>query len=330
MPKQKKKHTHTVQKEYLKNFAVEENGKFFLWRLDKKTGKIIRLAIDIISVENYFYPQDIEEWLANSIEARGISAIKKVILQKSISKLTSLEKENIARWIIVQDLRTKEYRNELEQGIEQMAKKILDRQFLPQEITENIQISMGSDPIKNIQMSMMKKLQKYAPIIAKNYHWTLIKNDTKTLYYTSDHPVVRDNSYLNVMKKIMNHKTLGSGRGYFSKGVEFHLPLNSNLKLVLMNLEPLNEMLREIWNAINENPEIYRILWIPFPHKKIKQLRSDELHAEFENILNFNEKITGWSNRFILSKDNDFKIAQELLKRRPDFKNENRKRWEID
>lgn len=63
MPEQKTKHTHTVQKEYLKNFSQEENGKFLLWRLDKKTRNIIRLSIDNVSVENYFYPQDIEDWL---------------------------------------------------------------------------------------------------------------------------------------------------------------------------------------------------------------------------------------------------------------------------
>lgn len=50
MPKQKIKHTYTVQKEYLKKNLVEENGKFFLWRLDKKTGIKKSLTIDNISV----------------------------------------------------------------------------------------------------------------------------------------------------------------------------------------------------------------------------------------------------------------------------------------
>ncbi len=69
MPKQYTKHTHTVQKEYLKLFSEEEKGKFFLWRFDKTTVVKKRLPIDKVSVENYFYPQDIEDWLANNIVA---------------------------------------------------------------------------------------------------------------------------------------------------------------------------------------------------------------------------------------------------------------------
>jgi len=329
MPKQKTKHTHTVQREYLKNFAIEDNGKYFLWRLDKTSGIKIRLPIDVVSVENYFYPQDVEDWLANEIEAKGISAIKKVTENSSVSNLSSKEKHNIARWIIVQDLRTREYRNELTQGINKTAKLIINKKYLPHDTPKGIKIEMGEDPIKNIQMSMMKRMQKYAPIIADNYHWTIIENTTGSLYYTSDHPILKDNSYLNSLSKIMDHPSFGSGKGYFSKGVEFNLPLNPELKLVLMNLEPLDDMLREIWKVIKSNPHLYPILWRLFPHDKVKKLRSEKLTAQYENILNFNEKITGLSNRFIFSKENNFAIAEALLERRPDMKKENRKRWEI-
>ena len=200
MPKQKTKHTHTVQKEYLKNFSVEENGKFFLWRLDKKTGIKKRLTIDNISVENYFYPQDIEDWLAKDIEGKGIPIIKKIIKERSISSLKQEEKENTARWIIVQDLRTKEYRNEIRQGFDETAELILKKDFLPDIASESLKIVMEEDPVKNIQMSMMKRFQRYAPIIAFNYHWTLVENNTNTFYYTSDHPVIKDNTYLKSMR----------------------------------------------------------------------------------------------------------------------------------
>jgi hypothetical protein len=53
-------------------------------------------------------------------------------------------------------------------------------------------------------------------------------------------------------------------------------------------------------------------------------------------FMNFSEILTimptlviAASNRFIFSRDNDFRIAEDLLRRRPDFKKEDRKRWDI-
>lgn len=333
MPKQTTKHTHTVQKEYLKNFAVEENGKYLMWRLDKKTGEKIRLPIDKISVENYFYPQEIEDWLANEIEGTGISAIKKVIEQRSVSNLTSKEKYNIAKWIIVQDLRTREYRNELKQGIEETIALISRIRFLPQKYPEvdpnELKVVVGENSLRNLQIAMMIRLQRYTPIIADIYHWSICENNTGKLYYTSDHPVIKDNAYMNSMRKVMNYKHPGSGIGYFSKGVEFHLPLTPDLKLVIRNLEPFDDMLQEIWDAIDKNPRLYSIFWKLYPHDLLKQLKSEKYNTKYENLLYYNEMITGLSNRFILSIDENFQIAEQLLKRSPDYKKENRKRWKI-
>lgn len=262
MPKQKTKHTHTVQKEYLKSFSIEKDGKYLLWRLDKKTGNKKRLSIDNVSVENYFYPQDVEDWLANEIEGKGINVLKKVIEEKSVSNLNSEEKELITKWIVAQDLRTSEFRNELAQGMEQIANLIFKTRILPEIAIKSFKKFRDKDPIKNIQMEMLKKMQRHAPIISNKYHWAIIQNISNEPYYTSDNPVQRDNTYLKSMKKIMKRKYFGSGKGYFSKGVEFQLSLNPELKLVVMNLEPLDDMLREIWAAIEKNLQIYPSLWI--------------------------------------------------------------------
>ncbi|HDZ18459.1 hypothetical protein LCGC14_1129140 [marine sediment metagenome] len=329
MPQQKTKHTHTVQKEYLKSFSIEKDSKYFLWRLDKKTGKKKRLTIDNVSVENYFYPQEVENWLANDIEGKGIRVLKKIIEEKLVSNLNSGEKELVVKWIIAQDLRTSEFRNEITQGIEQTAKLIFKTKILPEIATQSFKEFIDKDPIKNIQMGMLKKMQRHAPIISHKYHWGIIQNISNEPYYTSDHPVQRDNTYLKSMKKIMKKKYIGSGKGYLSKGVEFQLSLNPELKLVIMNLEPLNDMLREIWVAIKKNPQIYPSLWILFPHDKFRELRSEKLTAKYENVLYFNSMITGLSNRFIYSRDNNFTIAEDLLKKNPEYKDENRKRWDI-
>ncbi len=327
MSTQKTKHSHTVQRAYLQNFSIEENGKFFLWRLDKTTGIKKRLPIDKVSVENYFYPQNIEDWLANNIEREGIKVIQKIMKDRSISNLNSKDKEKLAGWLLVQDVRTTEYRNDLRQGFEMITKSILERNLLGEVAFESLNEFIEEDPIKNIQFSMMKRFERYAPIIASDYHWMLIENNTGFSYYTSDHPVMKGNSYLKSLEKIAKQKLFGSGMGLFSKGIELHLPLNPELKLVILNLEPLDDFLREIWTTIEKNPHLYPIFWRLFPHDKIKELRSDKLEAVYDNILHSNDRITGLSNRFIYSIDNNFEIAEDLLEREPEFRNENRRRW---
>lgn len=66
-----------------------------------------------------------------------------------------------------------------------------------------------------------------------------------------------------------------------------------------------------------------------FPRDKIRELRSEKLTANYENLLYFNGMITGQSNRYIYSRDNNFTIAEDLLKNHPEYKDENRKRWYI-
>jgi len=89
-------------------------------------------------VENYFYPQNIEDWLANNIEREGIKVIQKIIKDRSISNLNSKDKEKLAGWLLVQDVRTTEYRNDLRQGFEMITKSILERNLLGEVAFESL------------------------------------------------------------------------------------------------------------------------------------------------------------------------------------------------
>lgn len=333
LPRQRIKHTHIVQREYLKNFSIEEDGKYFIWRFDKTTGEIKKLTIDKVAVENYFYPQEVEDWLKKEVEDKGISIIEKIINQKTVKKLDQEEKLNMARWLIVQDLRTREYFNVIKQGLKETAEAILKKDFIPYEFPdeepEKISIEIEEDQIKAIQISMMRRFERYSPIISESLHWNLVENNTGISFYTSDHPVIKDNTYLNSFRKLTNQKVFGSGKGYFSKGVELHLTLNPEIRLIIMNLEPLYDMLREMWKTIKENPQLYRIVWPLFPHDKYKQLKGDKMQANKDTVLYINEHIVAFSNRFVFSKDNNFSIAKNFLERIPEYKDEERKRWDI-
>ncbi|KKL27076.1 hypothetical protein LCGC14_2388810 [marine sediment metagenome] len=325
MAKQPTKHTHIVQKEYLKNFSFVENSKPFIWRFNKATGTIKKLPIKVVAVENYFYPQMIEEWLANEIESKGIALIKRIIDNQSIDFLNESEKEAVARWMLVQDLRTREYRHELKFGFEAFTKLIVEKDFIPHQYPElkekKFSMEIDEQVIKELQMGMMKRFEKLAPVIAK-YHWCICINNTGKSYFTSDHPIVKDNSYINSIKKLTGKKVLNQGLGYFSEGIEIQLPLSPELCLILYDLKPLGKQLA----VFDQYPQFKSL----YPKHLVDLMTSPKKQAVEPNIVYFNEHITAFSNKYIFSKDNDFSIAKNFLSRNLDFKKEDRIRLEIN
>ncbi|MEE9378503.1 MAG: DUF4238 domain-containing protein [Candidatus Lokiarchaeia archaeon] len=324
MGKQTTKHTHIVQKEYLKNFSFLENEKYFIWRFNKATETIKKLPIKIVAVENYFYPQFIEEWLANEIETNGIALIKKIINNNDIEFLTKSEKENVAKWILVQDLRTREYRNELKYSFEELTKKIIEKDFIPHQYPElegeEFSVEYDEEALKALQMGMMMRFEKLAPVIAK-YHWCLCINDTGLSYYTSDHPIVKNNSYINTIQKLTGKKAINQGLGYLSEGIEINLPLSPEICLILYDLTPLGKELA----VFDQYPQFKTL----YPKYLVELIVSPKKKAIEPNIIYFNEHITAFSNKYIFSRDNNFEIAKEFLRRNPEAKKEDRKRFDI-
>ncbi len=324
MGKQPTKHTHIVQKEYLKNFSILLNNKNFIWRFNKATETIKKLPVKVVAVENYFYPQIIEEWLANKIESNGIALIKKIIDNKDIEFLTKNEKISIAKWMLVQDLRTKEYRNELKYSIEGLTKKIIEKGFIlhqfPELEGEDFSVEYDEEALKALQMRMMIRFEKFAPVIA-NYHWCLSINDTGLSYYTSDHPIVKNNSYINTNQKLTGKKAINQGLGYLSEGIEIYLPLSPELCLILYDLTPLGKELA----VFDQYPQFKTL----YPKHLVDLMVSPKKQAIEPNIIYFNEHITAFSNKYIFSRDNNFEIAKEFLRRNPEAKKEDRKRFDI-
>ena len=156
MTENKKKHMHTVQKEYLKGFSTRENNRHFIWRFDKISEEVKKLQIKVVAVENYFYSQEIEDWLSEEIEGPGIELLKRVIENKSVLFLSKSDKIKIAKWIIVQDLRTTEYREQIKQLLK------IRSSITPNEINKDKEEEICQD----IQSFMIWRFEKYAPIIA--------------------------------------------------------------------------------------------------------------------------------------------------------------------
>lgn len=306
------KHTHIVQQKYLQNFSVHENNKNLIWRFDKNRENIKKIPISKCAVENYFYPQKIEDWLANEIEIKGITLINKIIEIESVEFLDKTDKIDLIRWILVQDCRTREYRNELKQGIEALTKRLLEINFIPKTASEFLNkkysIDYGEEPIRDLQMNMILRFEKLAPQLA-NYHWYLCFNDTKLPFYTSDHPIIKHNPYWSSVQKITGKKPLGSGIGYLVEGVHLAVPISPKLLIEIGDLSPIMK---------GHSPQVLK-----------NELSKSKRQFIKENVEFYNGKLTWFSNQYIFSQINDFTNACDFLKLNPELKNNKRKRFKI-
>jgi len=319
------KHMHTVQKEYLKGFSILENNRYFIWRLDKTTGEIKKLPIKVVAIENFFYSQEIEKWLAHEIETSGIAVVKKIINTESVENLTPSDKIKVAKWIIIQDLRTREYREQIKQSFEQVGNKLISNKF------PELRLKVSEELTKDVQMDIMQRFEGYAPSIA-NYNWCLCVNNTDLHLYTSDHPVIKNNSFIRTLERFTGRRASNPGEGYFSKGIELNLPLNPKLLLILADISPMHDHLNKL--PVAENYFLYQTspAYKKFYNKMIewcnKLIKNKKELAEI-NVVYYNDRITSQSYQYVLSKYNDFQMAKECLKRIPEAAKIDRRRWDI-
>lgn len=114
---------------------------------------------------------------------------------------------------------------------------------------------------------------------------------------------------------------INQGLGYLSEGIEINLPLSPESCLILYDLTPLGKEL-----AVFDQYPQFRSL---YPKYLVDLMISPKKQAIEPNIIYFNEHITAFSNKYIFARDNNFEIAKEFLRRNPDARKEDRKRFDI-
>ncbi len=301
------KRNHTVQKAFLQNFSKKKKLGFFFYQFDKTidSPKPIYISINDATVIKHFYPQFFEDWLS-VIEGKGIKVINKIINDKSVVGLSKEERLDLMGWIITQDLRTKERRNELKQMAENLAKFIIQQSIIPRKYPQyegrEFRVEYNDENLKYQQIFHTRNiLEKGLPIMV-NYRIFLLKNLSNPYipFYTADHPILMDNVYYKKMKKYDN--LIANGMGYFCKGVELYTPINSDLCLHIVEPTPYVE------NHI------------------IGLLDKLENKMNYQNVIYVNSRLVSGCNRFIYCIDNKFEVVKRMIKDFPVCKSEMRKR----
>jgi len=315
MKDQVTKRQHWNPRMHLKHFAI--NGKIYIY--DKKTMKAKLISIEDAAVGKWFYDMDNSiENILSEIESKVDKIFSKIIKTNHINNLTIEERENLNKFMVLQDYRTPHsrdqyviiYKESLKVFINAMKDGEIDEKLIPdgnlKELLRNMPPSRENF-IKFLQVlkdnpRFFDEFNKDSAIRVTNMvlrgflpsgielfsklKLRLFKNSSTIDFYTSDHPLCRYNLY---MMDYFGHIT-SSGIGYDSKGIQFFYPLTPKLCLVFED-------------AVTYN--MYEDVSI-----------GDHKFVEFVNA-----RLIQNSKQWIYSQNDDFIFPDEYLQEYPHFKN---------
>lgn len=284
---------HYVPKVYLKNFSIENKGKFYLRCFDKQTEEIFSVNIEKIAYDKEFYDSldedQITEKFLRDIETEFGKAISDLITKKNLNNLDKNKSESIAKFVSIQMLRTKETRLIFKQASEQFLKKFNEE--LSDKLRKEVEGSMKKENLRKSHRKLILEGHETFENIIKRMKWILIENKSNFPFWTSDSPAVEYNS--------INHFPYGN-LGLTKLGIEIHFPLTPKLCLIIC--DPIS-----------------------FSFEPNKKITKDYCHIIRERDL----QVRG-STRFVFSRDENFNFAKTMLKKDPLLKDPNRKRIKVN
>ena len=219
---------HYVPQFYLKRFSVEEKGKK-IFCFDKDTSKTFTSSVRNIGCEKYFYDdssgdQSVEKELAQ-IEPTLGKTYTKLIKVRDLNRLSWDERISIANFVVIQELRTKETREFLQDLCMKVGKE-LSKHKLSEDLEKQLEEINSLEHPREFHVGMLKHTKDFVDMML-TLKWILIENKTDMLFWTSDHPVNRFNPV----------DTFPFGNlGILSRGMQIFFPLTPTLALCLCDL----------------------------------------------------------------------------------------------
>lgn len=303
------KKQHFVPKGYLKNFT-QNGGRIYAY--DKLENRSFSTNINDIAQGNCFYDltsehldgknydsKIIEKELAefDYIHANNLTSILKTIKEKK--RLLPEQLENLSDFVILQYLRTNDFRKNSIDLFEKITKKfvtLIHNKNTGNDIENKIEIKMkDSDHVPyHARFMFDKNLIENLKDILLSHYYIIVQNDTCTDLYTSDSPII--------LKSHNKEPMSNSTRGFLSPGIEIFLPIASNIVISYYEKNYFEKLITHNGNIIE----------------------GKSTHIEYYNSLQVLE-----AQRYIYCQSNNFEFAKKVLQEFPDAANPSRKKFLI-
>ena len=300
------KNQHYVSQFYLRNFGVNDRA---IWVYDKSLNKPFLSAIASVAAEQFFYdvppgsvssndPQGVEKALC-AMEGKHSTAIRELLDEaQQTGRFTAGptdRNQTIAHFLIIQDLRTKEFRDSFSSAVAELAAELQARHdFAQKHMADRGEVIRSENPVIPIPTEMtplahaqyMFDNQAFIATVMNiflNHIWLIGDNQTGQHLYTSDAPMTLRSELATPMN---------GGTGYGSRGVEISVPLSSRFMLMLFE---------RTWFAPR----------LPYKDGAVLPLKPDV-------VKHFNSRQVFESHRQIYCQDNQFALAEELVAKHPE------------
>lgn len=328
----KVKNQHYVPRVYLENFAVK--SKVFVFdKIKERTLSSNGVNVKNIASEKYFYDlpieivpdelkayvdvQSIEKWFSK-IEIGFSKALNRIIATFTLSTpenlhftnaLSEREKFDVASFLTIQHLRTRDSRDSILEANEKITKALLDRFGMKAKsvIEKEIGYLKIQENLKEeVEVLTDEKLRERELLVSHlgllldeayhqkitealfNHIWIIGINRSSLPFWTSDNPLVR--------RDWKEGET-----GFASEGIEVAFPIN--LKLILLMCDR----------------SYYRCM---------QSLDRRFLNLREKEVIYYNNLQISHSNRQIYSTKNNFELAAKACSDYPEIKVRNR--WCVD
>ena len=273
---------------------MKKGTNYWLYCFDKPECRSFPVSIEDIACEKFFYERKDDEQVLekalSKLEKDFSEVYFKLITSRSLLSLKWREKNTLASFVAVQDLRTREFREILRSTGKEM-KRVLGTKNPSKELADQLKTVDSEETIHEIQskfiMETLSGKTGFAEIVL-NMKWILFENNTNIPLWTSDHPVNRYNP--------IDQSPLGN-LGLKSKGIQVFFPLNPTMGIVFGDL-----------TEYFSSPE------------KVTCIKP---HVTFCNTLQVKS-----STRHVFSANNNFYLAKKWLSENLELKDPDRLRME--
>lgn len=292
---------HYVPRFYLSYFAVDPSRDSpQVHCFNKPDRSQFQPSVTNVAGETYFYEpagdQPFENALAE-IEGEFCNAYDNLLDTRRLDVLDENDRSAIAYSISIQELRTREKREEFHEILSKFRERLEDEP-MTEEMEEQMEELHDMDSEEGAREFQIDLIQNRGWEMAEHYldlKWVLFENETDRPFWTSDHPIVRHNN---------NDFGPYGNLGLTNRGIQVFFPLSPDLTLGFIDPEAFADVPTHL------------------------TLRDDDYgreHIIFQNALQVQE-----STRHIISNHDDFSLAEEVLDQYPEYADIDRERVNVN
>lgn len=287
-----------------------------LHAFDKQTGRTYLTPVSRAAAETGFNDVHLASsvWAEDAfgvLERDAAPVFKRIVQEQSLGSLTQWEREVVAIFVAAQHLRTRNFREMLQDMNARMADLFRSLDLDPSKDVKGFTL-LPPDEVSLTSLRLLGMIRELAPqLLAKT--WVLFKNETKQPFYISDNPVAIENP-------------AGGGVGFGVPGVEISMPLSGSLMLSMLCPSYEQRARRTVRQARwlgPLRPLLAARLWPELATARVLVQAVDAgrpLSATANEVRHYNSLRIFYANRHVYSGTDDFGLVRDLLRDHPELR----------